>query len=109
MVIFGKLILAISLIFSITTTALAENELNVKRGELLYTTHCDACHTSAMHWREEKLAKDWKSLKAQVVRWQTIAKASWDAQDIENVTQYLNNRFYHYQNTESKAVTEVIN
>jgi hypothetical protein len=25
------------------------------------------------------------------------------------VTQYLNNRFYHYQNTESKAVTEVIN
>jgi mono/diheme cytochrome c family protein len=109
MTILGKLILAISLIFSISTIVLAESELNEERGELLYTTHCDACHTSAMHWRAKKLAKDWKSLKAQVVRWQVIAKASWGAQDIESVTQYLNKRFYHYPNTEPKAVAEVIN
>ncbi len=40
------------------------------RGELLYTTHCIACHDTQVHWRDGKLAHDWNSLKVQVRRWQ---------------------------------------
>lgn len=32
------------------------------RGELLYNTHCVACHSTKMHWRDQRLATDWKSL-----------------------------------------------
>ena len=47
------------------------------RGELLYTTHCGACHSTQMHWREKKLATTWDTLKAQVRRWQGVARLEW--------------------------------
>ncbi|MGZ8983596.1 MAG: hypothetical protein ACXW11_06535 [Methylotenera sp.] len=28
------------------------------RGELLYSTYCNACHTLDVHWCEQKLATD---------------------------------------------------
>ena len=46
----------------------------MSQGELLYTTHCIACHTTEVHWRDKKLAKDWRTLIAQVRRWQENSK-----------------------------------
>ncbi len=37
------------------------------RGELLYSTHCVTCHTTQVHWRGNKQAYDWDSLKFQVI------------------------------------------
>lgn len=28
------------------------------RGELLYATHCIACHSDKVHWRDKKLVTD---------------------------------------------------
>ena len=67
------------------------------RGELLYTTHCIACHTTQMHWRNNKLAYDWPSLKAQVQRWQGNAGLQWGDADITEVARYLNDTIYNYQ------------
>ncbi len=66
------------------------------RGELLYTTHCIACHSEQMHWREKKLANDWPSLRVQVKRWQGVAQLQWTDDDIEGVARYLNERFYGF-------------
>ena len=66
------------------------------RGELLYTTHCIACHTTQMHWRNNKLAYDWPSLKAQVQRWQSNAGLQWGDADITEVSRYLNDTIYNY-------------
>jgi mono/diheme cytochrome c family protein len=33
------------------------------RGQLLYGNHCVECHTTQMHWREQRLARDFASLK----------------------------------------------
>lgn len=66
------------------------------RGELLYTTHCIACHTEQMHWREKRLATDWKSLGQQVRRWQGNAGLGWSEEDIREVTGYVNARFYRF-------------
>ena len=68
-------------------------------GELLYSTNCGACHTTEVHWRENKLAKDWTSLKAQVTRWQSNAKLAWSENEILEVTRYLNGRYYHFPET----------
>ena len=69
------------------------------RGELLYSTHCIACHTSQMHWRESPAATDWSSLKTQVRRWQNSAALAWNEIDILEVTRYLNESFYHFEQT----------
>lgn len=67
------------------------------RGELLYTTHCIACHTAQVHWRDRRLATDWNSLGAQVTRWQAAGSLSWSDEDIAAVTQYLNERYYGFK------------
>ena len=66
------------------------------RGELLYSTHCIACHSSQMHWREQRAANDWTSLKAQVQRWQAAAMLSWSDEDILQVTRHLNDTIYRF-------------
>ena len=69
------------------------------RGELLYTTHCISCHTTEMHWRDKRSASDWPTLKAQVRRWQDAASLAWGDGDILDVTRYLNETIYHFEQT----------
>jgi mono/diheme cytochrome c family protein len=66
------------------------------RGELLYSTHCISCHNMQMHWRNDKQAHDWDSLKFQVRRWQDIAGLQWGEADITEVSRYLNETIYRY-------------
>lgn len=66
------------------------------RGELLYTTHCGACHSEQMHWREKKLATTWETLKGQVRRWQGVASLGWGEAEVEEVARYLNETIYRY-------------
>jgi hypothetical protein len=66
------------------------------RGELLYTTHCIACHTDQVHWRDKALVTDWTSLQLQVWRWQANAKLAWNNGDVADVARYLNTLFYHF-------------
>ena len=67
------------------------------RGELLYTTHCVACHSVQMHWRDNKLAVDWPTLLAQVQQWQVAAQLAWGADDVDRVARYLNDSSYHFK------------
>ena len=81
---------------ALAALALAASAQAESRGELLYATHCIACHTAQVHWRDQKLATDWNSLKAQVRRWQAAAQLGWSDDDIVEVTSYLNQRFYRF-------------
>lgn len=76
------------------------------RGELLYSTHCIACHTTQMHWRDQRLATDWASLKALVRRWQGVAQLGWNDDDIVEVARHLNERIYRFPQT-SDPVTSM--
>jgi len=60
------------------------------RGELLYSTHCIACHSSEVHWRDKKLVSDRASLQAEVSRWQGLSGLGWNDDDIAEVARYLN-------------------
>lgn len=66
------------------------------RGELLYSTHCIACHSAEVHWRDKKLAKDWKSLRAEVRRWEKLSGLAWSDGDVTAVARYLNALYYRY-------------
>jgi len=64
------------------------------RGELLYTTHCIACHTTQVHWRDRRLVTDFASLVAQVGRWQRNTGLDWSGEEILDVVRYLNATIY---------------
>lgn len=64
------------------------------RGRLLYETHCIACHTTQMHWRDNSVVSDWAGLEAQVRRWQERAKLQWSEADVLEVARHLNATIY---------------
>lgn len=72
------------------------------RGQLLYTTHCISCHTTQMHWRNDRQAQDWDSLKKQVRRWQGNASLQWGDADIAEVARHLNDTIYHFPQTDDR-------
>jgi mono/diheme cytochrome c family protein len=64
-------------------------------GALLYDTYCVSCHTTQIHWRDRKLARDYASLTRQVMRWQANVGLQWTAEEIDEVARYLNATIYH--------------
>ncbi|HEY0823784.1 MAG TPA: cytochrome c [Ramlibacter sp.] len=72
------------------------------RGQLLYSTHCVECHTTQMHWREQRLARDWNTLKAQVRRFQGVARLGWTEEDIEAVARHLNETIYRFPQSQAR-------
>ncbi len=78
------------------------------RGKLLYTTHCITCHTTQMHWRNDKRATDWESIKVQVRRWQGNTGLGWSDADITEVSRYLNDTIYKYPQTGGFLSLDVI-
>ena len=94
-----QVVFALCLFWGANTLAHAQTKHSEERGELLYSTHCNACHTSEVHWRKQKLATDWSSLKAQVRRWQVNIGLDWNEQEITDVARYLNAAYYDFPNT----------
>lgn len=83
--------LAAALLAAVAVPAAAQS-----RGELLYTTHCIACHNTQVHWRARKQVVDWPSLRAQVRAWQATAQLAWTDDDIQQVAVYLNDAHYRF-------------
>ena len=66
------------------------------RGELLYLNHCLECHESNVHIREKHHSKNINTIRSEVTRWAKQLQLKWSPYDIEDVVDYLNNRYYHY-------------
>ena len=74
------------------------------RGALLYGTHCIACHSTQIHWRDHKLAADWAGLSHQVRRWQANTGLHWTDEEIDEVVRYLNTTIYHFPEQAKKQI-----
>ena len=74
----------------------AHAQATPSRGQLLYATHCVECHSSQMHWRDGRQARDWESLKAWVRHWQGDARLQWSEDDVEAVARHLNETVYRF-------------
>jgi len=96
----GKLVFTMNLLWGMYTLSYPLPVYSDTRGELLYSLHCKSCHTSKIHWRGEKLATDWSSLKVQVVRWQSNIGLDWTEEEIIDVTRYFNATYYYFQITD---------
>jgi cytochrome c1 len=66
------------------------------RGELLYSTHCIACHSTQVHWRDKKLVTDWSRLLSEVRHWEGFSRLEWTEDDVAAVARHLNAMYYHF-------------
>ncbi len=64
------------------------------RGQLLYENHCQGCHTSVVHVRETHRVRSLKDLQHWVTHWSGELKLQWSADEISDVVDYLNERYY---------------
>jgi CxxC motif-containing protein (DUF1111 family) len=74
----------------------AQQPRSESRGQLLYAVHCIACHSTQIHWRNERKATDWISLTAQVRRWQGNSGLQWTEEDVVEVALFLNETIYRF-------------
>ncbi len=91
---------ALFILFGSLTNVDAQPMRDATRGELLYSTHCIACHSTQVHWRDKKLVTNWTSLRTEVGRWQKSTGLGWGDDDVAAVTRYLNALYYHYPTTD---------
>lgn len=68
------------------------------RGQLLYENHCMVCHTSVVHVREKRKANSREEIRVWVLRWQNHLGLDWQSREIDDVVEFLNQRFYRLQN-----------
>lgn len=66
------------------------------RGQLLYENHCTRCHTSTLHVRKARHADSMKALQDWVIRWSSEEKLNWSEEDIAEVVDYLDRRYYKF-------------
>jgi mono/diheme cytochrome c family protein len=66
------------------------------RGSVLYETRCNACHASSVHNRSARKAKSFDGIRTQVLHWTAESGGSWSADEIDDLTLYLNQRYYRF-------------
>ncbi len=77
-------------------SVLATSAIAQERGELLYSTHCGACHAEQIHWRDGSVVTDWTRLVTEVRKWQATASLAWSEDDVLLVARHLNNSVYRF-------------
>ena len=84
------LLLATTLFFAGGSAQAADPE----RGKLLYENHCQVCHTSVVHVREDRKASSREELRTWIKRWRKELGLQWGSAEIDDVIEYLNDRYY---------------
>lgn len=86
-------LMATTLLFAGGNTRAADAE----RGRLLYENHCTVCHTSVVHLRERRKATSREEIQTWVRRWQKELNLQWGTAEVDDVTEYLNDRYYRLE------------
>jgi mono/diheme cytochrome c family protein len=65
------------------------------RGEALYENHCSVCHDPQAHLAgEARHVTTMADLRARVAAWSVHSGLNWSDEDVNDVTDFLNRRFY---------------
>jgi len=88
---------------AVVFAASAQAQAAPSRGQLLYATHCVECHTTQVHWRDQRHASDWESLKLWVRHWEREARLGWSDEDVDAVAAHLNATIYRFAQPQASA------
>lgn len=66
------------------------------RGEALYENHCSSCHDPLLHAGKARHVATLAELRARVAAWSIHSGLNWSEEDVNDVTDFLNRRFYRF-------------
>jgi mono/diheme cytochrome c family protein len=75
---------------------LPEAQQDKPRGQLLYENHCGGCHETSVHGRDPRKAASISEIRHWIDVWQKELKLNWSSADIDDVTSYINFRYYQF-------------
>jgi mono/diheme cytochrome c family protein len=76
--------------------ALSAELPDLERGRALYENHCVVCHTAGIHGRVNRIPINADELRDIVTTWQQEERLRWNAQDIEDVVEFLRQTRYKF-------------
>ncbi|WP_455201988.1 hypothetical protein [Kaarinaea lacus] len=79
-----------------TPSKIPDAENDKPRGQLLYENHCGGCHQASVHSRISRKADSIAKIRHWVNRWQKELKLNWSENDIKDVANYLNDKYYQF-------------
>jgi mono/diheme cytochrome c family protein len=82
-------------LFALLPAATAQ-AADAQRGRALYESRCDGCHNTGVHQRDSRKAQSYGAIREEVVRWNRSLNGAWTNEEIDDVTLYLNERFYSF-------------
>ena len=74
----------------------AASGADAERGRALYETRCDSCHAASVHGRAKREANGFDAVRGWVQRWSGNLGLKWTAEEIDDVTVFLNGRYYRF-------------
>jgi mono/diheme cytochrome c family protein len=78
------------------TFAAGADAADPARGRALYDTRCTGCHETSVHGRAKRSADSCAAVRGQVERWNRNTGATWSTDEIDDVTLWLNERYYRF-------------
>ena len=85
-------VLVLASIFSLPTAAAPAG-----KGQALYDQHCVSCHGPEIYTRDDRKVTSLPALQRQVQRCETALGLRWFDEDISEMSQFLNERYYHFK------------
>ncbi len=70
---------------------------DLKAGQALHDGKCVSCHASEVYTRADHRVTSMDGLRAQVQRCDSNLELGWFEEEIENVSQYLNSKYYKFE------------
>ena len=77
------------------------------RGRELYESACIGCHGRSVHARAQSSVRTCPELRATITRFASIQGRNWDAEDVADVTAWLNLRYYGFPMHEGRCLAVI--
>jgi hypothetical protein len=71
--------------------------IDISHGKLLQQQNCMSCHDDGMYTRENPRVTTHDALHSQVQRCETTLDLTWFPEDVDAVTDYLNQTYYKFK------------
>jgi hypothetical protein len=83
-------------IVALMQQATSETGDDINSAQKLYDIHDELCYGVSIFENGEHVTKDRPSLRSAVQQWQDKRKLGWNPAEIDEVTTYLNDRFFRF-------------
>ena len=85
-----------TLLLLVAGFCVSANAADVKNGEKLHADNCTRCHDSSVYTRANKRVKTLPKLGTQVRMCKNNLGITWFDDEVEDVTVFLNKKYYHF-------------